>query len=507
MSLLNNGARRAPVHFQIETPASKKQALIRHFSKTLREKGLLEPGQSVLVAVSGGADSMCLLHLFSLIRKEWDLDLRVAHFEHGLRGEESRKDACFVEERCRQMGLEFHMGVGDVKALSRQKGMSVQEAARILRYRFFDEIMEEYGIDRLATGHTSNDQAEEVLLRLIRGADLAGLGGIPWRRGSVIRPLLDVTRKQILEHLKAFNVDFVEDSSNQSTVYVRNRIRKVLIPLIEEEFNPAINETLTKTAERLSEEREALSQVAEKGFSSALVRREEDELVFEIKKLELFPAAIRRWIFRQAVIELGAMSGETRSSHFEAIDKIMRAHRPGAEIMLPGTLRVRRQYGLLVFSVSSSDQQFLSDYVFEVDGPGTWDLGSDIGVLKISKGVVSENSLRTECGQIPFKQLFLDGAKVKFPLKVRSRRPGDRFRPFGAPGECKLKKFLISRRVPRQVRDMIPLLVQGDEILAVAGTEVSHHYRITGRCVNGLRIYWDAPKRLIGRYFPQIGLE
>jgi len=224
---------------------------------TIRRKDLFGPGTRVVVAVSGGPDSVCLLHILYLLSSRWRLGLEVAHFEHGLRGRESRDDARFVEKLARDFGLGFSLEHGNVRAFASREGTGIQDAARILRYEFLERVRSDTGSTHIATAHTADDQAEEVLLRLIRGAGLPGLSGIPWVRDShIVRPLLGVTRQQILDHLKAHGIPFVTDRSNNSRAYLRNRIRRDLLPLLCESFNPAIVRTVNRTAEMLAEDAE-----------------------------------------------------------------------------------------------------------------------------------------------------------------------------------------------------------------------------------------------------------
>ncbi|MGC8736441.1 MAG: tRNA lysidine(34) synthetase TilS [Dissulfurimicrobium sp.] len=256
--------------------------------ETITRHRLFEPGARILVGVSGGPDSICLLHILYLLSGTWDIKIEVAHFDHNLRGEESKRDARFVEEMAGRFMLPFHLGTGDVKAYARQNALCIQDAARALRYGFFKHVREKTGCTYIATGHTADDQAEEVLMRLLRGSGLAGLSGIPLQRqDGIIRPLLKVSKEGVLRHLAAFGLEFIKDSSNDNPKYLRNRIRKDLIPFLAMKFNPAIVNTLNRMTSLLSEEHQLLEDMAASAFGRALMSNGGCHMVFDVLKLRL----------------------------------------------------------------------------------------------------------------------------------------------------------------------------------------------------------------------------
>jgi len=475
---------------------SDTSPLISLIQRTVRHKELFEPGAKIVVAVSGGPDSVCLLHILYLLSSQWELGLEVAHFEHGLRGRESRDDARFVEKLSNDFGLGFSIEHGNVSAFADREGIGIQEAARILRYDFLERVRADTESTYITTAHTADDQAEEVLLRLIRGAGLPGLSGIPWVRDNyIVRPLLGVTRQQIMGHLKVHDIPFVIDQSNNSRAYLRNRIRKDLLPLLAEDFNPAIVRTVNRTAEMLAEDHQLLEKIAEKAYKDSLSSpSREGELAFSVKKVKEHPGPIRRRIYRMALRNLRLFSGRVRAGHLLGMDKLVTTCKdPCASCRLPGGAVAFRRYEELFISSSGPEELILDSNgkscSISVTGLGRWPAPCGKGYVEISISNVTSD-FRSRNRKEYFRPLWLNPEAVKFPLDLRTRRPGEIFWPLGAPAPFKLKKFLISSKIPRGVRGSLPLLTSGKEVVAVVGVEVSHPYRLVQTSGKALSLQW-----------------
>jgi tRNA(Ile)-lysidine synthase len=477
-------------------PSSGVSSLVPLIKLTIRRKELFEPGTRIVVAVSGGPDSVCLLHILYLLSSQWRLDLKVAHFEHGLRGRESRDDARFVEKLSRDFGLGFSIEHGNVRAFARREGIGIQEAARILRYEFLERVRTATGSTYIATAHTADDQAEEVLLRLIRGAGLPGLSGIPWVRDNhIVRPLLGVTRQQILDYLKAHGIPFVTDQSNNSRAYLRNRIRRDLLPLLAKDFNPAIVHTVNRTAEMLAEDHQLLEMLAKKAYHDSLSYPSRDgELAFSVKKIKGHPGPIRRRIYRIALRNLKLFNGRVKASHLLGVDKLVTTSKdPCASLRLPGGALAYRCYEELFISAADAEERFLNSNnkgrSIRVTGLGHWPAPHGKGHVEISLSDVTSD-FRSRNRREYLRPLWLNPDAVKFPLDLRTRRPGEIFWPLGAHGPFKLKKFLISSKIPRGIRDSLPLLVSGKEVVAIVGVEISHPYRLFQTSRKALSLQW-----------------
>lgn len=463
------------------------------FVRFVRKKALIPSGASVLVAVSGGADSICLLHLLADLQEEWGLSLCVVHVEHGLRGEESERDARFVEEVAAGLSLPFHLGRVDVKGLAQETGLSIQEAARSLRYRFFKEAREKTRADLLATAHTADDQAEELLMRLIRGSGLPGLRGITAEReGWIVRPLLAFTREEIVTYLSERGIPWVEDSSNAKPGYLRNRVRAELLPLIKTRFNPSFCRTAERITQILADEDDYLEDMARRVFEEACVKKGDGACVLEIKGLDEIHPAIRRRVFRRAVQEAGLMSGSLRFAHLETFDRIVTGKAPGAWMPLPGGGRVERRYGRILVLKEKGERIPCAVREVLVSGPGIWADPAGSGHVEVMRTSCPASFQAQEVE--PFSRtLWITDKADLFPFVMRTRLTGDRFRPIGMASSVKLKDFFIARKVPRALRDRIPLLVRDGEVICVCGVEVSEEYRVPAGAGEAVSIRWLTP--------------
>jgi tRNA(Ile)-lysidine synthase len=487
--LLRSEGQRAHSSSGISSLVSLIKLIVRH-------KELFESGSKIVVAVSGGPDSVCLLHILYLLSSQWRLGLKVAHFEHGLRGRESRDDARFVEKLSHDFGLSFFIEHGNVRAFANREGIGIQEAARILRYKFLERVRVDTESAYIATAHTADDQAEEVLLRLIRGAGLPGLSGIPWARDNyIVRPLLGVTRQQILDHLKAHDIPFVTDRSNNSRAYLRNRIRRDLMPLLAEDFNPAIVRTVNRTAEMLAEDHQLLEMLAEGAYQDSLLSSsQEGELVFSVKKIKGHPGPIRRRIYRMALRNLRLFGGRVTAAHLLGVDELVTISKdPCASLRLPGGAVVYRCYEELFISSSGPEEQILDSncksHSIRVTGSGHWPVPHGKGHVEISLSDVTSD-FRFRNRREFLRPLWLNPEAVKFPLDLRTRRPGEIFWPLGAQAPFKLKKFLISSKIPRGIRNSLPLLTSNKDVVAVVGIEIAHPYRLLQTSRRALSLQW-----------------
>ena len=406
---------------------------------------MLPGGAHVLCAVSGGADSMCLLHLLKSLEDERNIRVTAAHFEHGLRGEESLRDMAFVEDWCRAQGIPCVTGRGDTRAYAAEHHLGLEEAARELRYAFLERTAEALGCDRVATAHTADDNAETLLMNLIRGCGGRGLTGIPPRRGSVVRPLLETERAEIEAYLAAHGVPHVEDGSNDSPAFRRNRIRREVLPLLRE-MNPALSGAFGRTAALLRRDEDYLC-----GLAAEWLEQNYDGESLPLSALRaLHPALASR--------ALRALCPESLSAaQTEAVLRFAEGTELGW-LDLPG-LRLRREQGRLFFGGDSAEETFAPRTL--VQG-GTTEL-PELGLrVRAEKNTAPATEIHS-----PFKPFCLSYEKIKGDIVVTARRPGDRMRPLGRGLSKSLKSLFLEAGMSRRERNRALVFRDEGGILAV----------------------------------------
>jgi len=452
--------------------------LIQQVKKTVKQWEMLSRGETVVAAVSGGADSVVMLRVLLELSGELDLTVVAAHMDHALRGAESERDHDFVRELAESLGVEFvsaRLEKGELKAA----GGSPQEAARLRRYAFLEEAAQRYGATRVALGHTADDQAETVLMRLLKGASLTGLAGIPPKRGIFIRPLIQSTRASVEEYAKERAISFVTDSSNLTPKYLRNRIRLELIPYLEKKYNPSVKEALTRTSALLSTDDDFIEKAVRRAFTSALTEKKPSSFAFDRAKLLKLHRAVSARVFLKAVHGLGA-EVEACAVHVDAFFSILAGESPNASTSLPGGLHARREYGRLVVAKKAPQAGF-GEVSLEV--PGT--------TVLAGAGTIEAKIMR------PPKKFVLDPfvAWLDFDavieaggLVARLSRPGDRMTPLGMAGTRKLKEIFIDAKVPAALRKKTPVVTAAGEAVWLVGLKRSSAFCVTKSTKRALRL-------------------
>lgn len=443
--------------------------------KHVRQLGLLSPGDRVVVAVSGGPDSVALLQVLSAWRNRLELDLAVVHVEHGLRGEESLDDATFVEQLTRQLGLPFFLKRINLKLLLRKrKGESVQAVARERRYAHLQAVAREWKGTKIALGHTQDDQAETVLLSMLRGAGLAGLSGMPAQRHPcVIRPFLQVSRSEILQYLDEKRCGFRVDLSNESPKYVRNRLRLELIPMLKT-FNPNVVSVLSRQAAILREEHHYLDEVTKSSLESVEIGRTKDRVVWSRSRLLTFPVPIQR---RMILVAVGALCHKLSPLRFETVEMLLQhvVHGTSGSSGRFAGLEVVREYDRVTFVKAGHHSRLQGDVFCVWSFPGSihWPVTRQIieGTIKETKTIPSRRNDSVA---------YLDADRFSHELVVRSWKPGDYFFPYGMGGRRKkIQDFFSDAKVPQAERITVPLVVAPEGILWVGGYRSDHRFRVT----------------------------
>ena len=443
---------------------------------------LVSPGDRVLVAVSGGIDSLALLYLLEQFSKELGYELFVAHLNHLARGKESDEDARFVGKEADKLSLPFFIEEIDVAREKPHLKTSFQESARILRYRFLEKILLSIKGNKIAVGHTADDQVETVLMNLLRGAGLRGLAGIPKKRGHVIRPLLGCTRDELKLFLKKRNLPYRMDSSNNEKKYLRNKIRHDLIPFLRT-FNSDISGNLVGLAEIVREDDDWISGKTRELYSQLVTTPNGMRgLCFNISEFQKQPLAMKRRLIREALYQLkGNLRAITALHVRQVLDLFVHAI-VGSRLKLPGDVGVSCDYGTVNFSLSEESEDNLvfppgrKKKTIRLKVPGVTSLAE--GRVQLHARLIEPPVVFPE--SVDEKQAYLDFEKTGEFIGARFFQPGDLFVPLGMRGHKKLKSYFIDRKIPREKRPFIPILTNAeDDIIWIYGERISDRFRIS----------------------------
>ena len=438
---------------------------LSNIRKTVDSHAMLAPGDAIVAGVSGGSDSMALLLALWNLREFYpDIDVIVSHVNHGLRGAESEDDEQFVRETARRLGLSFECVRVDTEGFRKKRGLSLEDAARELRYKFFNDVITKRSAQRIATAHTLNDQAETVVMRLIRGSGSQGLAGIRPSVGNIIRPLINVTKLEAREYLRSKGVSWREDSTNSSDEFLRNRVRNELIPLLES-YNPAIEQVLSRVAAVCAAEADFISTEAERKFKK-LARAVGGGVLGDVKKLLREASAIRFSVMRKSILAVKGDLNSISAKHLFSIDEVMRSAEASAEVNLPGGIVFHAGHGVFFLAPEEKFREFPPT---EIKSHGTHVVSPD---LEIKVELTDDISLwgAADVGYFPPE-------KVGFPITLRSFSEGDRFVPLGMKGAKKLKNFFIDEKIPRFLRKKVPVFETRDGIIWVGGLRTDNRFR------------------------------
>ena len=421
-------------------------------------------GLSVGVAVSGGADSMCLLRLFCEVLPK--KDIVVVNVEHGIRGESSVRDSKFVEAEAKKLGVRFVGIEADVPALAKLSGRSEETEARLVRKDFFSSLLERGEVDIIATAHHADDNVESVLMHLFRGCGTGGLVGMTEYSDRIVRPLITSTRAEIEAYVSDNGVPFVTDPTNFDDGYTRNFLRLNVIPLIGERYNlAAATETISKCAA-------ADEEFIRSRMDRSLVEVRGGEAGIKLEAFLLPPALSHRYVM-DAAKAIGKTS-DLGFAHIEAVEKLALGEN-GKRVELGGGFNAIREYDRITLYYGDRNEE---------KAEAEEKVPFAVGLTPFGNGYLSV--LATDLAPTRGK-LIADADKIPSGAVIRTRRAGDRFRPFGG-GDRKLKEYFIDRKIPLRNRDKIPLLCYNDRVLAVFGAEISDEIRVTADTINKIEL-------------------
>jgi len=438
--------------------------LYARWSHEMRRKGFFHAGQRVGVAASGGPDSVLLLHFMKLLAREWGLTLAAVHFNHRLRGTESDGDESLVRDLAASLRIEFLRGEAEVRRVARERRGNLEAIARELRYRFFFSLVDSGRVDLVATAHTANDQAETVLMRLLRGTGTRGLGGIyPVLEGKVVRPFLSLTRSEVMRETDARGLLYRVDSSNLDTRLRRNKVRAELLPLLTKEYNPGIVTLLNQLADRARDDESCLERLARERAHPWRVRDGREERI-PIRALLEFPPALARRVLRQMLHTVRGSLHGIAHEHIESLRQFAREAQSGKVQNLPGGALARKEFSCLVVCPTLCARA-QGDFSYLVTLPGELPV-PELGSTFHFKIVNLDNHGKAYNLS---KLVGLDPQRLSGELVLRSWQAGDRFCPGGSRGVRKLKELFRERKIPEIRRKGWPVLLCDGQIVWVRG--------------------------------------
>jgi tRNA(Ile)-lysidine synthase len=471
---------------------------VKKVKDAIDKHGMLDRGDHVVVAISGGPDSMALLRVMEMLSKTYGISLVMAHLNHCLRGAESEQDEQFVREVAKRRSIPLVCDRIDIPALRLRKGGCLEEVARQERYKFLNTVLSRQGANRLALGHHRDDQVETLIMNFLRGSGISGLKGmLPVRDGKVIRPMLSCGKEEIFAFLKAEDLPYVIDSTNSQEIYLRNRIRNQLIPELKCSYNPGLEECLSHTAELLRLDDDYIQACVADILSRWNVVKINGEIRMRVRDLLNLHEALQNRILREISRRLAPEGKGARYIHVRSL-KNMLIHGHGiGPLYLPFGVEVRREYDDLVFarapvtagrfdSVCSTgvhsnhrhQQGAVHSFRYEVQIPGSSEVREAAMTIRFSiVDFIDKDIILKQTGDV----VYMDYDLIIPPVILRNRIPGDRIEPQGLGGTKKIKACFIDEKVPRNQRWKVPLLVDVTSVLWIVGMRLSERVRISDK--------------------------
>ena len=433
--------------------------------KFIDEKGLIQEGDKILVALSGGPDSVFLLNFLSKYKKRFKIEIGAVHINHLLRGKEAVEDENFCRRLANDSGIPFYASVKNVKSFARENKISIEEAGREIRYSEFERISEKYGYNKIATAHNCSDNAETVLLNLIKGAGLRGISGIPFKRGNIIRPVISLTKEEILSYLEQNKINYRTDPSNLDSNYERNFLRNQIIPAIKEKLNPSFEETLLHSSEIFKDSNSYIQSVISNSFDS-VVKYRDGELKLSIESLHASVKGIRT-----EFIKLGIEKYFLIQPTFIDLKKILLLieKHAGEKEELSQNLSAIRERNIIL--IHRNEKPKVEIAIKLNLGKSINVNGKDFSIKKIknTSPVYTSNKMKE----------YISGDKIKSSFKIRKWRPGDKFYPLGMKGTKNISDFLAEQKIPSSKKKDQLVLTNGNKIVWVVGLRIDDRFKIT----------------------------
>ncbi|SHJ31592.1 tRNA(Ile)-lysidine synthase [Dethiosulfatibacter aminovorans DSM 17477] len=426
----------------------------------------IRENDNILLGLSGGPDSVFLFHMLRLLKDELGYNLYCAHVNHLYRGEDAYSDEKFAKDLCEKHGFKCYLLRKHASEYAEELNMTEEEAGRKMRYDFFNCILNELGGGYISTAHNYNDQVETLLQRIIRGTGIDGLSGMEFRARNIVRPILDVKRKELEDYLHGNDYEYCIDKTNLEAIYGRNRIRLDFIPYVEQNYNPKFQDSIFRLSQTVKNDREIIEESVKKAYEEVL-ESENKAVRLDLERFNLLVKGLKTRVLRHAIENLKGNLVNVEFSHLEQVLSICERKNTGKTVTLPGNISIGIEYSQIVVKTKEE----VKDYVYNVSKGKT---------VIIREAEAELKTYITDDGNFDKSpnRIFVDCDKIKGGLVVRNRRPGDRFVPLGMKGQKKLKDFFIDERIPRDKRNKVPVLADEENIIWIAGYRMSDLYKI-----------------------------
>ena len=445
-------------------------ALLEKVTRLIRDNQLITDRDKVLLAVSGGLDSVALLRIFSQLKGRFNLELAVVHVHHGIRGSAADEDLDFVKCLSHDFNLLFYSKKVNSKAFAKSQKLSPEESARILRYQAFEEFLQKLKFSKLATAHTASDQAETVLDHFLRGSGSLGLQGMQKKRGIYIRPLLELTREDLEQYVKENKLIFRHDSSNEDLKFRRNRIRHELIPYLKEHFNPNLVETLNRTACIFSETESVLEAVSEKAYRSLVSLQKKNEIIVEIDGFLGYFRVVQKYVLFRACQALEINRNDLNFDKLDKLLSIIAQNKVGKRIDINQDFQLSIDHDGIIIKRKASEQ--IPQMKFDLLDSNALKFGGyelKWSITKREEAVEFNKNRQIE---------LLDFDKTGSNLRLRTFHPGDRFIPLNFKGQKKIADYFSDRKIPHHLREVTPILESPAGIVWLCGHCIDNRFKV-----------------------------
>jgi tRNA(Ile)-lysidine synthase len=449
---------------------ARQMELLDKLKTSLISEDLIDKGDKILLAVSGGLDSRALLDLFAKLGDSYNLQLAVLHVHHGIRGDEADDDLEFVRALAQRYNLPFYFKKVEAEKFARKHRYSLEESARILRYQVYEEFLRQTKFNKLATGHTADDQAETIMDHFLRGSGIIGMRGMLKVRGPYIRPLLIFRRKDLESYVQHSNLEFREDSSNKELRYKRNRIRRELIPYLEKHFNPNLIDALNRLGKIHEENEKFLEVYAAKAYNSLVLIHKKDKIILDIEGFLNYFTIVRKYILFQASKELSIFGDSLNFEKVCRIQSVVSQREIGKKVPINQEWQLLVDHDGIVIKKKKQARSKIKVNVLEGSSLQFQQYELRWSILNDADSIVFNRNSKVE---------FVDFNRTGSKLFLRTLLPGDRFIPLNFTGHKKVADYFSDRKVPHHLREEIPILESSHGIVWICGYSIDDRFKVT----------------------------